>query len=289
MLVAACAAGGPRPVPAPGRPLPLPLEYVARRRVAPIVVDGNLHDAAWSRASWTPAFVDIEGSVRPRPRLRTRVKMLWDDQYWYFAAELQEPDLWATVRDRDAVIFRDNDFELFIDPSGTAHRYFEVEMNQLGTVWDLFLAKPYREGGHADNGWNIAGLRIAPGLQGTINDPRDRDRGWSVELAVPWAAFADSGRNVVPPHPGDRWRLNFSRVEWDVDERDGRYVKRTDPSGKALPEHNWVWSPQGVVNMHVPEMWGVVTFSSRGGRATEGSGRDHPIPRFARDDRPGPP
>ena len=25
-------------------------------------------------------------------------------------------------------------------------------------------------------------------------------------------------------------------------------------------EDNWVWSPQGLVDMHVPERWGVVQF-----------------------------
>jgi hypothetical protein len=188
--------------------------------------------------------------------------MLWDDRYWYIAAQMEEPDLWATIRERDAVIFRDNDFELFIDPGGTAHRYFEVEMNQLGTVWDLFLAKPYRDGGHADNSWNIDGLRLAVAVDGTLNDPRDRDRGWTVELAIPWAALADSGRNIVPPRRGAEWRVNFSRVEWDVDTAGGRYMKRTGADGKPLPEHNWVWSPQGVVDMHQPETWGVVHFGS---------------------------
>ncbi|MGH7594450.1 MAG: carbohydrate-binding family 9-like protein, partial [Gemmatimonadales bacterium] len=152
-----------------------------------------------------------------------------------------------------------------------AHRYFEVEMNQLGTVWDLFLAKPYREGGHADNSWNIDGLRIAVALDGTLNDPRDRDRGWTVELAIPWAAFGDSGRNVVPPRAGARWRVNFSRVEWDVDTTGGRYVKRRDPAGKPLREHNWVWSPQGVIDMHQPEMWGVVEFVGGGSTVLQGS------------------
>ena len=180
----------------------MPLQYVANRTTRAITIDGRLNDAAWSRAPWTAAFTDIEGSIRPTPRFTTRVKMLWDDQYWYVAAELQEPDLWATIRTRDSVIFRDNDFELFVDPSGTAHRYFEVEMNQFATVWDLFLPKPYREGGHAVNEWNISGLQLAVALRGTINHPRDRDRGWTVELAIPWAAFADSGRNAVPPRAG---------------------------------------------------------------------------------------
>ncbi|MDB5152684.1 MAG: hypothetical protein JWR54_1435, partial [Mucilaginibacter sp.] len=43
----------------------------------------------------------------------------------------------------------------------------------------------------------------------------------------------------------------------------GNYVKLTDSAGKTLPEHNWVWSPQGVVNMHYPERWGYLQFSSQ--------------------------
>jgi hypothetical protein len=239
---------------------PIPRRYLAAKRSGPITIDGRLDDAAWAAAPWTDAFVDIEGSIRPRPQYRTRVKMLWDDTYWYIGAEIEEPNLWATITEHDAVIFRDDDFELFVDPSGSTHRYFEVEMNELATVWDLFLPKPYRDGGHAENAWDIVGLKIAVALAGTLNDPRDRDRGWSVELAIPWASFADSGHNRVPPLPGDQWRVNFSRVEWDVDTAKSVYVKRTDSAGHTLPEHNWVWSPQGAINMHLPELWGIVQF-----------------------------
>ncbi len=225
-----------------------------------MTIDGRLDDPAWRDASWTADFTDIEGSIRAAPRLRTRVRMLWDDRYWYIAAELQEPDLQATIRAHDAVIFHDNDFEVFTDPSGTTHRYFEIELNALGTEWDLFLPKPYRDGGSADNGWEIPGLKLAVARHGTVNDASDRDTSWTVELAIPWSAFADSGRNAVPPAPGTQWRVNFSRVEWDFVPAPGGYVKRTAPGGAPLPEHNWVWSPQGAVNMHMPELWGVVQF-----------------------------
>ena len=57
--------------------------------------------------------------------------MLWDDEYFYVAAELEEPDIWATLTERDAVIFYDNDFEIFIDPDGDSHEYYEFEMNAL--------------------------------------------------------------------------------------------------------------------------------------------------------------
>jgi hypothetical protein len=252
-----------------------PRQYDAVRRSAAISIDGRLSDRAWENAPWTTIFTDIEGAIRPAPRLQTRVKMMWDEGHWYVGAELAEPDLWATIRERDAVIFHDNDFELFVDPDGDARRYFEVELNALATVWDLFLPKAYRDGGHAENGWNIEGLRVAVALDGTLNDPRDHDRGWTVEMAIPWSAFADSGRTVIPPRVGDAWRVNFSRVEWDLDVIGTSYRKRTDAaSGKPLPEHNWVWSPQGVVNMHVPEQWGFVHF-----RGPAPNGRETPVPR----------
>ena len=79
-------------------------------------------------------------------------------------------------------------------------------------------------------------------------------------MALPWKILQETAPNRKPPAPGDRWRVNFSRVEWDLDVIAGAYRKRADSTGKTLPEHNWVWSPQGAINMHMPEMWGVVQF-----------------------------
>ncbi len=231
-----------------------PLRYKAQRAAEPIRVDGKLDDPAWHAAAWTPYFVDIEGDAKPQPRFRTRVKMLWDDKYFYVAAEMEEPHVWATLTQHDAVIFHDNDFEVFLNPSGDGLNYFEFEINALNTGWDLFLAKPYKQKGRADNSWEIPGLQSAVHVDGTLNDPRDTDRGWTVELAFPWAAFALRAP-VKPPKPGDEWRVNFSRVQWRVDVVDGKYVKTP-----GLKEDNWVWSPQGLIDMHVPEKWGYVRF-----------------------------
>ena len=236
--------------------------YVCYRAPRVPVIDGRLDEAAWDAAAWTETFVDIEGDARPAPTLRTRAKLLWDDTYLYVAAELEEPDVWGTLTERDAAIFHDNDFEVFIDPDGDTHDYYELEINALGTVWDLFLVKPYRDGGPPISGWDIAGLESAVAVQGTINDPVRRDTSWTVELALPWKALAEAAPEKRRPRDGEQWRLNFSRVEWDVDARDGSYVKRADPAtGKPLPEHNWAWSPQGAVNMHMPERWGIIQFS----------------------------
>ena len=232
-----------------------PKHYTCYRAASPIQIDGRLNDSAWRNAPWTDAFIDIQGAAHPRPRFRTRAKMLWDDQYFYVAAELQEPHVWATLTEHDSVIFRDNDFEVFLNPSGDGRNYFEFEINALNTGWDLFLPKPYREGGKADNSWEIPGLRTAVSVQGTLNQSRDRDRGWSVEIAFPWTAFG-ARAPVARPAEGSEWRVNFSRVEWQTRVEAGRYVKLPDRK-----EDNWVWSPQGLINMHVPDRWGYVRFS----------------------------
>jgi hypothetical protein len=241
-----------------------PRSYVCQRTAVPLTIDGRLDEAAWQAAPWTERFVDIDG-VRDVP-LRTRVKMLWDDQHFYIAAELEEPDLWATLTERDAIIFHDNDFEVFIDPDGDTHAYYELEVNALATAWDLLLVRPYRDGGPALHAWDIAGLQVAVDLRGTLNRPGDRDEGWTVEMALPWEVLKEAAPARRPPRAGEYWRVNFSRVQWQLDVKDGRYVKRLDPAtGTPYPEDNWVWSPQGAINMHMPERWGYVRFADTAG------------------------
>lgn len=236
--------------------------YVAHRSENPITIDGALLEVDWSNAVWTAHFVDIEGAARPEPRFRTRAKMLWDDAHFYVAAELEEPDVWATLTERDAVIYHDNDFEVFIDPDGDTHEYYELEINAFDAEWDLLLVRPYRDGGPAIDSWDIKGLETGVLVDGTVNDPNDRDRGWTVEIAIPWAVLQEATQRSAPPEDGDQWRVNFSRVEWRTEVRDGQYAKLLDhPPGRNRPEDNWVWSPQGLIDMHYPEMWGIVQFS----------------------------
>jgi hypothetical protein len=201
--------------------------------------------------------VDIEGDKQPKPPLRTRVKMLWNDEALFIAAELEEPHVWATLTEHDSVIFHDNDFEVFLDPDGDNHLYGELELNAKNTTWDLLLTKPYKDGGTAVNAWEITGLKTAVKVNGTINDPRDKDIGWTVEIRWPWTGLKELARVAVPPKDGDQWRINFSRVEWDTEVVDGRYQKIKDRA-----EHNWVWSQQGVIDMHRPERWGYLQFST---------------------------
>ena len=242
---------------------PDPRGYICYRTNSPVTIDGILDDKSWGDAPWTDYFVDIEGSLKPDPRLKTHAKMLWDDNNLYIAAELEEPHVWARLRQRDTVVFFDNDFEVFIDPDGDTHAYYELEVNALATEWDLLLLKPYRDGGPPVTGWNIAGLQVGTHVEGTINNPADIDKGWNVEIKIPLAALKECSGAAGLPKAGDKWRIDFSRVEWRTVIENGSYSKEINPAtGKPFPEDNWVWSPQGLIDMHMPEMWGFIQFSA---------------------------
>lgn len=228
-------------------------------------------DPLWDTLPWSEEFVDITGDEALHPRFRTRVRMAWDDRFFYVNAEMEEPHVWGTITEKNAVIFEDNDFEIFIDPDRDGLDYYEFEVNALGTIWELSLPRPYGDGGKPVLGCNIPGLRLAVHVDGTLNDPSDVDRGWSVEVAIPWEGLARYHRDkACPPVAGDVWRINFSRVQWQHDVVDGRYVRipphgtpiaeSLNPEEQPHPEDNWVWSPQGAVNMHLPLRWGEVEF-----------------------------
>jgi hypothetical protein len=250
---------------------PPPRGYVCYRATGPLAINGKLNDDAWAAVPWSEPFRDIEGDKKPDPPLRTRMKMLWDDRALYIAAELEEPHVWATLTKHDSVIFHDPDFEVFIDPDADSHNYGELELNAHNTTWDLLLPRAYKDGGPAVDAWEITGLRTAVHVDGTLNDPRDTDRGWTVEIEWPWKSLKELVVNKapVPPRNGDQWRINFSRVEWDFEVVGTEYRKVP-----KRPEHNWVWSPQGVVDMHRPERWGVLQFST----AAAGTVPFHPDP-----------
>lgn len=232
--------------------------YVCPRTVVPPRLTGRLDDDVWGHAPWTDEFQDIEGDLKPHPRFRTRVRMLWDDDFFYVGAEMEEPHVWGTLTEHDCIIYEDNDFEVFLDLNGTCQHYVELELNLLNTTWDLMLTRPYRAGGVRFNGWEFHGLRSAIHVDGTLNDPSDVDTGWSCEIAIPWSALADVTERPLPPREGEQIRVGFSRVEWQHEVVDGQYRK---VPGTA--EDNWVWAPTGVIDMHRPERWGVVQFTER--------------------------
>lgn len=224
-----------------------------------ITIDGKMEDI-WDKASWSSSFIDIEGDGQPIPPLKTQFKMLWDDQHLYIYAKLEEPHIWASIQQRDAIIYHDNDFEVFLKPNLSSPLYYELEINPQNTVMDLLMPKPYRFGGQALMHWDIKNLQTAVHVEGTLNNPNDKDRYWSVEIAIPFQSLMKFGTRKTP-RLNSYWRMNYSRVQWQYQLENGQYTRKKE-NQKLLPEDNWVWSPIGLINMHYPERWGYIYFTA---------------------------
>ena len=223
---------------------------------------------------------------RPDSKCNTKFKMIWDDNYLYIIAMIESDfEVRATFTERNSPIYQqDSDFEVFIDPLGSCHDYKELEINALNTVWNLMLDKPYWDGGVEHSGriakpgdqryYDVKYQRTAVQIvDGNINthDENTKDglqrNVWVVEMALshrdiwnhiiahsssPNTSDGNVEQRSVIPNIGDRWRINFSRVE-----------KKGDI--------NWTWQPQrvwdaklckhvGKVDMHLPDAWGYVQF-----------------------------
>jgi Carbohydrate family 9 binding domain-like len=254
--------------------------YNAYKVSSPPNIDGRLDESVWQLAPTSPQFRNLISGANTIHD--TKAAVLWDDEYLYIAYWIEEPDVQATLTERDALIYQNNDVELFIAGKDA---YYEFEINSFGTIYEVFFLweesdsykngiydsmpefssdqpgrkpfsgvayKPHPRGARIGYwNWDFPGLISSVHVDGTINDDSDRDRGWTVELALPWSgmeALALSDNRSLPPQDKDVWRMDFSRFN------QYKEAPPADDSG------GWAWSPHGVWDSHVPECFTYIHF-----------------------------
>lgn len=260
---------------------------VARRAPGPIVADGRLDEAAWAEAAWSRRFGDL---VTGAPGLYdTQVAATWDEHALMVAFRAEEPYLRATLVERDALVWTDDgDLELFVAGPDAV---WEFEVNALGTIYEVLhvWADACRPGGSWDrpefdprrrdarsfvgNGdperwdwdgmhprghrwsfldWDLPGLQTGVALDGTLNDDRDVDRGWTLEVVLPWTGLAEVLGGAIEPRPGLRLACAFARF------------KNLELNGRRIvPAAGWTLDPHGRYDIHVPEAYSVVELAER--------------------------
>jgi Carbohydrate family 9 binding domain-like len=254
--------------------------YTAYRVHQPIEVDGRLDEECWQAVPRSSRFIDI---ITGKPTLYdTRTAVLWDKQYLYVGFWIEEPNVQATLKKRDSLIYTNNDVEVFIAGKDT---YYELEINALNTIYEVFFIweDAYDKGGYSTvsefhrsnpkvrpfNGvaftthprggrlgswaWDFPGLKTAVHVDGTLNNNHDKDGGWTVELAFPWKGMewlAKGDGRTLPPKSGDVWRIDFSRFN---------QYKVPSP---AEDSGGWFWSRHGVWDSHIPECFPYIRFST---------------------------
>jgi len=185
--------------------------YSVQRAVSPILIDGNLNEYAWERAAQINQFERILNNY-DAVEWPTHAKMLWDDEYFYFAFTCADGDMWAIYDQEDDKLWEEEVVEVFIDPDGDGRNYLELEVSPTNTVVDLLIHSVEPEF-RSSVDWDIEGLKTAVQTYGTVNDNSDTDLGWSVEIAIPWSSMAEDITGGQRPTPGTDWRLNLYRIE----------------------------------------------------------------------------
>lgn len=238
-----------------------PRQYRCLPAGLPPQIDGILDDHAWQDVPWTAPFVASVGPASREPRLRSRAKLMWDDDGFYVGIDLREPQVWATHGTDHRIDASDNSIALYIDPDGDNHRSIGLRFDAAGRRRLELLPLPHGQSPSATTPCELPNLRAAVHVAGSLNQAADRDSGWSVEIAIPWAALAPLAGRRNPPRAGDIWRVNFARVQWRTRGVGEHYQKITaEGSDQPLPAETWVWSPQGLSTMDHPELWGEVLF-----------------------------
>ena len=181
----------------------------------PITIDGVADEPAWKNAQVIENFYLpwLKDKARPS-RTKTRAMLLWDREYLYFHAEMEDTDIYAGVTEHDGPEWNDDVFELFFKPTVEKPGYYEFEINAANTVLDMFLPQR-RAGGYdrfkRDRPFN---LTTAVKLRGTLNKWQDKDEGWSVEGRIPWRDFLATGGR---PAENEIWQFALCRGDVSVD------------------------------------------------------------------------
>ncbi|MCI0535733.1 MAG: carbohydrate-binding family 9-like protein [Verrucomicrobiales bacterium] len=234
MARAADASPDPKNLPAPKRII------IPKLREA-IVVDGDLGEAVWKKAALLKPFSLNDGS-RPG-REPTEVRAWYDTTSLYLGWTCQDSDVQATFTARDSKFWEEEVAEFFLTPKELT-RYFELQWNPLGGVFDAIITNELDERGVSkkfEGDWNFTakGMRSAVKLKGTAANSTDKDEFWQVEALIP---FADLNQST--PKVGDVWRANFYRFN----------------RGQGQPVELLSWSPTMFPSFHQPSRFGFLEF-----------------------------
>jgi len=195
----------------PAAEVPTVKKYECRRVTGRIKVDGKPDEEAWKEAAPMTDFATYW--QKRKAASATVARMLWDDKYLYFAAEMQDEDLFALEKTRNGMTWEDDVFELFFKPSVEKPAYYEFQVNALNTHLELFLPSRGAGGYRRFASAPAMGMESAVRLDGTLNKHDDRDKGWSVEGRIPWKAFRATGGG---PDAGDKWKFALCRYDYSV-------------------------------------------------------------------------
>ncbi|MEO6777419.1 MAG: carbohydrate-binding family 9-like protein [Kofleriaceae bacterium] len=177
----------------------------------PITIDGIGTEPGYGLAILSPEFATAEGSQDPVGK--ANAKVTWDDHALYIFVTVEDTDIVSPFTKHDEDLWKADAIEIFIDADSNRRGYVELQVSPANVTFDKWWPQTRAQDNLADMSYE-SNMQTAVKLRGTVA-PGDTDQGWDVEIAIPWAAVKgkdDAMRVNLPPHVGDRWRMNIVRT-----------------------------------------------------------------------------
>jgi len=184
-------------------------EYVCPFIGENILIDGNADENVWNNA----IAVNFVANGKEELKAHSWFKAVWDSKYLYFYFWIEDENIIGEMIGRDDHLWNEEVMEIFLDADCNPKTYYEFEWNPKNTLLDLFVLNPNckRDGICQWWSWDCKGIKSVVKIEGTLNNSDDTDRGWSLEVAIPFSQIQTSLN--IPPKSNDIWRFDLTRRE----------------------------------------------------------------------------
>ena len=194
-------------------------EMVARYAESPVVVDGVLDEAVWADAAVYEMRKAVAHEKLGKLQEGGEIRVAWDDDNFYLAASFDDSDIVARGEADELHHYQFGDVcELFLKPEADTWYWelYATPLRRKTTFWFAGRGRRVRPIGHEGG---ESGLSVGARCKGSVNDWRDRDKGWTAEMAVPVKDLRAHGSEFGV---GTVWRIlvaryNYSRYLYNVE------------------------------------------------------------------------
>ena len=179
----------------------------------------------WMIPATSPIVSLLRVTDGAAPRLATSVGLYYDESALNLVYRAQDDEVVATYLEHDQPLWEEDVVEVFLAPDDRP-AYYEIEVNPLGTTFDARIESPegVRATMKADLSWTCQGMFAAI---------RRQDMLVETIVRIP---FASLGHTM--PRTGDRWRVNFFRVDRSLEH--GDEYSAWQPTLKTPPDFHVV-------------------------------------------------
>jgi len=206
------------------------LTYTCRRATGAVTIDGKLDESDWHKAQVFNRFFPLTEDMPILPA-QSFVRLIWDDQHLYVGFVFRDDDIISHTSEHDGNIWEGDAAELFLRPSMREPDYFELEFAPNGAMLDALQDADDRPELAEALRWESKAV-VAVSVVGTLDDRFDLDKQWTVEVAIPWEAFAPQAER---PAVGSSWRFAACRYDYQILEPE---VKVTTTSPESTGFHD---------------------------------------------------